>query len=82
MDMELLAKKMRDRAIALEITDTSPRAVRKSAKLPKPVYMSVEERIEELKKLYFNAGRWAGGSKDYVARQAHLALEKLDNADR
>jgi hypothetical protein len=51
MDMELLAKKMRDRAIALEITDTSPRAVRKSAKLPKPVYMSVEERIEELKML-------------------------------
>jgi hypothetical protein len=82
MNIELLAKQMRDKAIALEITEASPRAIRKSARLPKPEYKSVEERIEELKKLYFNAGRWSAGAKDYVARQAHLALEKLDNADR
>lgn len=70
MDIELLAKKMRDRAIVIELQEGSVVATRKAKKLPKPVYKSVEERVEELKKLYFNAGRWAGGAKDYTARQA------------
>lgn len=33
------------------------------------------ERIEEFKKLYFNAGRWAGGARDYTARKA---FEKIN----
>ena len=28
------------------------------------------ERVEQMKKLYFNAGRWAGGARDHVAREA------------
>lgn len=30
------------------------------------------------KKLYFNAGRWAGGARDYIARQAFLKLNELE----
>ena len=70
MDIELLAKQMRDRAIVIELEEGSVVATRKAKKLPKPVYKSVDERIEELKKTYFNAGRWAGGSRDHVARVA------------
>ena len=28
------------------------------------------ERVEQMKKLYFNAGRWAGGARDHTAREA------------
>jgi hypothetical protein len=70
MEIEELAKKMRDRAIVIELEEGSVKASRKARKLPKPVYRSVEQRLEELKKLYFNAGRWAGGARDYTARQA------------
>lgn len=79
MDIELLAKTMRDRAIVIELEEGSPVAVRKGKKLPKPVYKSVDERIEDLKKTYFNAGRWAGGSRDHTARLAFQELEKFDN---
>lgn len=37
------------------------------------------ELRHDLQKLYFNAGRWAGGSRDWQARQAHLKLQKLLN---
>lgn len=37
------------------------------------------ELREDLQKLYFNAGRWAGGSKDWQARQAHTLLQSLLN---
>ena len=35
------------------------------------------ELSEDLQKLYFNAGRWAGGSRDYIARQAAQELKAL-----
>lgn len=76
MDIELVAKKMRDRAIRIELEETGQRAKRK--KLPKAEYKSVEDRIEELKKLYFNAGRWAGGARDHTARMAAEQVESLD----
>ena len=80
MDIELLAKKMRDRAILIELEEGSVVATRKAKKLPKPVYKSVDERIEEIKKTYFNAGRWAGGARDYKARQSFMEIESVDNA--
>jgi len=35
------------------------------------------ELREDLQKLYFNAGRWAGGNRDWQAREAHLNLQSL-----
>jgi hypothetical protein len=35
------------------------------------------ELREDLQKLYFNAGRWAGGAKDWQAREAYLKLQSL-----
>ena len=59
MDIEELAKKMRERALELE----EPQHV-------------IDERIrryrelELMQKLYFNAGRWAGGARDRTAKEA------------
>jgi hypothetical protein len=35
------------------------------------------ELREDLQKLYFNAGRWAGGSRDWQARESHLKLQGM-----
>lgn len=59
MDIEELAKKMREQALAIE----EPQHV-------------IDERIrrqrelELIQKLYFNAGRWAGGARDKTAKEA------------
>jgi len=34
------------------------------------------ERVEQMKKLYFNAGRWAGGARDHVAREAFYKVNE------
>lgn len=47
---------------------------------PDMVYELVHEPSEEQKKLYFNAGRWAGGARDWNARQAATKLQELGDA--
>lgn len=61
MDIETLAYKMRERALELitqeeQETDTQ----RKLQAL----------KLERFKKLYFNAGRYAGGARDKLAKEA------------
>ena len=63
MDIEELAQKMRDRAIKIE------------SELMRDYEAERREQekalaIQEMQKLYFNAGRWAGGARDRVAKQA------------
>jgi hypothetical protein len=69
MDIELLAKKMREHALRIEAEqeqiDLSERKRR-------------QEQLDALKKLYFNAGRWAGGARDRLAKQC---FEKITHAD-
>jgi hypothetical protein len=36
------------------------------------------ELREDLQKLYFNAGRWAGGARDYNARQAFVTMRERE----
>ena len=78
MDINELAKHMRDRALLIEgdeqldetsLRDFSEVKVAREQKL---------KRIEDIKKLHFNAGRWVGGARDYTARQAYLGLKGLD----
>jgi len=58
-DPELVAWSMRESALQEEKTE------------PLIVIEQVYTPSEEQKKLYFNAGRWAGGSRDWVARKAY-----------
>ena len=67
MDIELLAKEMRERALLIEAN--YPPEQLKSKNLHK-AKEAQKQKVEEFKKLYFNAGRWAGGARDNVARKA------------
>jgi hypothetical protein len=62
-DIEKLARQMREEALAKTESsyERQQRAKREQEK---------QARLEQLKKLYFNAGRWAGGARDYNARKA------------
>jgi hypothetical protein len=78
MHIEQVAKMMRERALLIEGDDSL------SEKLALN-YWQVErekerkrKRVEDMKKLYFNAGRWVGGARDHVAREAFFKMRELE----
>jgi hypothetical protein len=71
MDTNELAKFMRDRALLIDGDDElDEQSLRNHAEV-RLAKQSKLARVEELKKLYFNAGRWVGGARDYTAREAY-----------
>jgi hypothetical protein len=65
MDIEELALKMRNRAIKIAEDEA------RNGNLKEKQQKLLEQRkIENLQKLYFNAGRWAGGARDRTAKAA------------
>lgn len=38
------------------------------------------ELVEDMKKIYFHAGRWVAGDKDYTARRAFEAYNRLEQS--
>jgi hypothetical protein len=78
MNVDQLAKTMRERALLIEgdsslanILPVEDLAVTKA----KEHKLS---QVEALKKLYFNAGRWVGGARDQTAREAFLAMNERE----
>jgi hypothetical protein len=69
MDIELLAKKMREHALRIEAEQEQIDLAERKRR---------QEQLDALKKLYFNAGRWAGGARDKLAKQC---FEKITHAD-
>jgi hypothetical protein len=69
MDIELLARLMREKALLEESgeLEPTPKINRVNIELAKKQKLM---KLEEMQKLYFNAGRWAGGSRDWTARKA------------
>ena len=61
MDIEELASKMRQRALEIEAHEV---------KEAKSIQIARQRQLEAFKKLYYNAGRWAGGARDKVAKEA------------
>ena len=61
MDIELLAKKMREHALRIEAEEQKEDLSERKRR---------QDQLDALKKLYFNAGRWAGGARDKNAREA------------
>tara|TARA_R110001592_G_scaffold285328_1_gene553709 strand:+ start:900 stop:1136 length:237 start_codon:yes stop_codon:yes gene_type:complete len=70
-----LAKEMRERALLIT---ANPELTHKQLKgnLLEIEKRNQIERVEKIKKLYFNAGRWAGGARDHNAREA---FEKVND---
>jgi hypothetical protein len=71
-DVELLAKHMREKALAEYAKERSNDDAKRAAK-------QRAEKVNQLKKLYFNAGRWAGGARDYNARKAFELINTADS---
>jgi hypothetical protein len=76
MSIEELAKTMRERALLIEgdeslnatlTVDKTKVALAKKAKLA---------QLEKWKRLYFDAGRWAGGARDNRAREAFIKMNE------
>lgn len=61
---------MREKALLEYAGDIpeSPKINRKQIEAAKQARLA---KLDEMKKLYFNAGRWAGGARDFTARQAY-----------
>jgi anthranilate phosphoribosyltransferase len=75
MDINELAKHMRDRALLIEGDEQlDERSLRDFAEV-KVAREQKLKRIEDIKKLHFNAGRWVGGARDYTAREAFMRLK-------
>jgi hypothetical protein len=72
MDIELLAKKMREEALASESYWTRKVEEMKAERerLEQERRVKEEQELEEIKKLFFNAGRYAGGARDKTAIEA------------
>jgi hypothetical protein len=73
MDIELLAKLMREKALLEEGGDL-PKTSRLDPLEIAAAKKSKQAKVEQLKKLYFNAGRWSAGARDRTAR---LAFERI-----
>jgi hypothetical protein len=75
MDLELLAKAMRERALLIE----GDESLSESLGIDKVAIDKAKEnkrtQVENLKKLYFNAGRWVGGARDHTAREAFTKMK-------
>ena len=60
MDIEELAKKMRDRALTIEADEENTDLAERKRR---------QDQRDALAKLYFNAGRYAGGARDKLAKE-------------
>ena len=73
-----LAKLMRERALIIEGNEQlDESSLRNFAEVQVEREKKIR-RLEELKKLYFNAGRWVGGARDHSAREAFYKMHALE----
>jgi hypothetical protein len=61
MDIEKLARKMRERALIIEAGEQKKDLSERKRN---------QDQLDAMKKLYFHAGRWAGGARDRTAKAA------------
>jgi hypothetical protein len=78
MEIERIAKEMRERALLIEGNEDLAAEDLRGLKL-KWAKEAQLAKVEAFKKLYFNAGRWAGGARDNVAREAFEAYNAREN---
>ena len=75
--LELLAKEMRERALLLEANPQFTHKDLEGRRLQKAKEKQLE-KVEAMTKLYFNAGRWAGGARDHIAREAFEQINRYE----
>jgi hypothetical protein len=78
MDLEQLAKTMRERALLIEGDDSLSETLAVDAIKVAKAKEQKRKQVENLKKLYFNAGRWVGGARDQTAREAFVTMKERE----
>jgi hypothetical protein len=78
MDLEQLAKTMRERALLIEGDDSLSESLAVDAMAVQKAKEQKRKQVENLKKLYFNAGRWVGGARDQTAREAFVTMKERE----
>ena len=78
MDLEQLAKTMRERALLIEGDDSLSETLAIDAIKVARAKEHKRKQVESMKKLYFNAGRWVGGARDKTAREAFVAMKERE----
>lgn len=78
MDIELVAREMRERALLIEGDSSLTLKDLQGIKLKQAKEKKLAQ-VEAMKKLYFNAGRWAGGARDHIAREAFETYNAREN---
>jgi hypothetical protein len=79
MELNQLAKTMRERALLIEGNQTLAKSLSVDPSAVAKAKENKRKQVEDLKKLYFNAGRWAGGARDQKAREAFMAIQERDS---
>lgn len=79
MDIETIAREMRERALLIEGDSSLTLKDLQGIKLKQAKEKKLAQ-LEAMKKLYFNAGRWAGGARDHIAREAFEQMNRAQNA--
>jgi hypothetical protein len=78
VDVNELAKYMRDRALLIDGDESlDEQSLRNFAEVQTAKQAKLQ-RVDEMKKLYFNAGRWVGGARDYTAREAFMRMKATE----
>ena len=78
MDLEQLAKTMRERALLIEGDDSLSETLAIDAVKVARAKESKQKQLENFRKLYFNAGRWVGGARDQTAREAFVTMNERE----
>jgi hypothetical protein len=78
MDLEQLAKTMRERALLIEGDDSLSETLAIDAVKVARAKESKQKQLENFRKLYFNAGRWVGGARDQTAREAFVSMKERE----
>jgi hypothetical protein len=78
MDLEQLAKTMRERALLIEGDDSLSETLAIDAIKVARAKESKQKQLENFRKLYFNAGRWVGGARDQTAREAFVSMKERE----
>lgn len=78
MDIEQLARTMRERALLIEGDDTLSESLAVDPVAVQKAKERKRKQVENLKKLYFNAGRWVGGARDQTAREAFVTMKERE----
>ena len=74
---ERLLREMRERAIVIENDPTLDLKSLHRLKVKIERQKQLDQEQARLK-LYFNAGRWAGGARDHTAREAFEQVNQLE----